>query len=180
MWATSLRDMRPVYLIGFMGAGKSTLGKRLASRMGVAFLDLDILFEEKYRLTIHSFFEKYGESLFRQFEYDLIKSTFELQDVVISTGGGTPCFYDAMNLMKLNGTTVYMETTPAGLASRLIKSKRKRPLVAGKSPDELLEFITKKLHQREYWYQQANLKVDAINPDLETLINEINLLGKVK
>jgi shikimate kinase len=172
--------MRPVYLIGFMGAGKSTLGKRLASKLGVAFLDLDSLFEDKYKINIRTFFEKYGESLFRQFEYDLIKSTFELQDVVISTGGGTPCFYDAMNLMKLKGTTVYMETTPAGLASRLMNSKRQRPLVAGKSPDELLEFITEKLRQREYWYLQAHLKVDAINPDLVTLIDEINLLGIVK
>ena len=172
--------MRPVYLIGFMGAGKSTLGKRLASKLGFAFLDLDILFEDKYKINIRTFFDKYGESLFRQFEYDLIKSTFELQDVVISTGGGTPCFYDAMNLMKLNGITVYMETSPAGLASRLMNSKRQRPLVAGKSPDELLEFITEKLLQREYWYQQAHLKVDAINPDLVTLIDEINLLGIVK
>jgi len=172
--------MRPVYLIGFMGAGKSTLGKRLALKLGVDFLDLDILFEDKYKLNIRSFFEKYGESLFRQFEYDLIKSTFELRDVVISTGGGTPCFYDAMNLMKLNGTTVYMETTPAGLASRLMNSKRQRPLLAGKSPDELLEYITEKLHQREYWYQQAHLKVNAINPDLVTLIDEINLIDKEK
>ncbi|MDP2724081.1 MAG: shikimate kinase [Bacteroidales bacterium] len=165
--------MRPVYLIGFMGAGKTTLGKRLATAMGLTFQDLDHLFEEKYKLNINSFFEKYGENLFRKFEYELIKSTYEMQDVVISTGGGTPCFFDSMQGMNQNGVTVYMQTTPAGLTSRLVNAKRQRPLLEGKSPEELILYVTEKLKEREKWYTQAHFKIDAINPDLPKLIGEI-------
>ena len=162
--------MRPVYLIGFMGAGKSTVGKRLAAKMGVAFVDMDILFEEKYRLSIQTFFNKYGETLFRQFEYELLKSTFKLRDVVISTGGGTPCYFDAIEGMNKNGTTIYLQMAPAALASRLVSAKRQRPLLDGKTTEELSTYIVTKLEERKVWYVQAKLIVDALHLDVVDLI----------
>ncbi len=163
-----------IYIIGFMGVGKSTVGKKLAAKLGYEFLDTDKVFENKYKLRINDFFSKYGEELFRKLEFDILKSTFDKQDCVISTGGGLPCHNDAIREINDNGISVFLEMGDKGIHSRLTASKQKRPLVQMYSEDELLYFIGDKLEERNKYYKQAKIKVPALSIDLEDLITKIS------
>ena len=163
-----------IYLVGFMGVGKSTIGKQLAKSLGFEFLDLDKVFEQKYRISISSFFDKYDEDLFRRLEYNALKETFHLNRVVVSTGGGTACFFDAMELMNANGLTVYLEMTMEALFSRLKHARRKRPLVAYKADEELRETIAQKLDERLPFYRQATIAYPALDIDIKQLKARIN------
>jgi shikimate kinase len=165
--------MKPVFLIGFMGAGKSTVGKKLASALEIDFLDMDTLFEERYHMSIPVFFDKFGEGLFRKFEQEILISSCALKDVLISTGGGTPCNNHSIQLMRQHGLILYLSMPPAALVSRLISAKRKRPLIFGKSEDELLEYVTAKLEERSHFYNQAHLIADGINVNIESLAAKI-------
>jgi len=165
--------MKPLYLVGFMGVGKSTVGKRLASLMGLEFLDLDVMFECKYKLSIQAFFQKYGETLFRQFEQEVLKSTFGMTNVVVSTGGGTPCYGSSMDDMCRHGLTIYLHMPPAALVSRLVGAKRQRPLLEGKTEDELSEYVSCKLNERLPYYTRAHLHVDALSLDVGSLVEKI-------
>jgi len=158
-----------IYLVGFMGAGKTTFGKRLAGKLGYAFFDIDKRFEEKYKTTVDLFFKKYGEEVFRELEYELLQATFDMEKTVISTGGGTPCFFDSMQLINKNGTSIYLQMSPKALYSRLINAKKLRPLVAKKTDDDLLKFIEEKLAEREKFYKQAHYIVSGLFPDVEFL-----------
>jgi shikimate kinase len=162
-----------VYLVGFMGAGKTTFGKMLASRLGYTFLDLDIAFEEKYKTTVDLFFKKYGEEVFRKLEYELLLSTFELEDHVISTGGGTPCFFDSMEQINKHGVSVYLKMPPKALYDRLVHAKKLRPLVAKKSDSELLEFIEQKLAEREPYYSKADYIVSGLSVNADFIAGVI-------
>ena len=161
--------MKRVYLIGFMGVGKSTAGRKLASRLGWKFMDTDALFENKYKLRIDAFFNKYGEELFRKLENDILISTFDLNNYVISTGGGMPCFSDAMQQINANGVSVYLAMDEKTIFNRLKNSKQKRPLVLNKSEDELIDFIQKKVRERNQYYSQASITVPALSVDIESL-----------
>lgn len=163
-----------IYLVGFMGVGKSTVGKQLAEKLNFKFIDTDDTFEEKYKINIHTFFEKYGEELFRKLEYKVLVNTLKMKNVVISTGGGTACFFDSMKLMNENGQTIYLEMTEEALVNRLKKAKRKRPLVMNKKEKELIEMVTKKLEERKPYYSQASLTYKAMNIDIEELLKTIN------
>jgi len=165
--------MRPVYLIGFMGVGKTTLGKRLASHMNLDFADLDMMFEHKYKLTVQVFFAKYGELLFRKFEQELLKTTFSMTNMVISTGGGTPCYAGAMDDMRKHGLTVYMHMPPAALVGRLVSAKRQRPLLEGKSKEQLAKYVEDKLLERLPYYSRAHLHVDAHSLNIGSLADKI-------
>ena len=161
--------MSRIYLVGFMGAGKSTVGKRLAAVLNYHFLDLDDDFEESYKISISSFFKKYNESLFRKLEYQKLLDSLSRQNTVISTGGGTPCFFDSMDVMYANGTTVYLKMSPEGIASRLKTAKKKRPLVQSMKDEELLEFIKNKLEERKGFYEKAKITINAINLNVNQL-----------
>lgn len=165
--------MSRIYLVGFMGSGKSTVGKKLASLLEYQFLDLDVDFEESYKISINSFFKKYDESLFRKLEYQKLLNTFSKQNFVISTGGGTACFYDAMDLMNDNGITIYLKMSPEAIASRLKFAKNKRPLVQNTSDEELLAFIKTKLDERSSFYEKSRLIINAINLDAKQLAEHI-------
>lgn len=162
-----------IYLIGFMGAGKSTVGKKLARRLGYRFVDLDDFFEEKYRIEIHQFFQKYDEPLFRQLEHERLIKTFEMQNVVVATGGGTPCHWDGVQEMNRHGLSIFLEMSPKVIADRLMHAKRKRPLILGKNETELIRFIDSKLNQRMDCYSQAHRRVNAVNLDLKELVKQI-------
>jgi shikimate kinase len=159
-----------------MGAGKSTVGRKLAAKLGYDSYDMDDLFESTYKISIDNFFNKYGEELFRELEYKLLLSTFDFNNAVISTGGGTGCQFDAMAKMNEHGLTVFLEMPAKGILHRLTNAKRKRPLVIGKTPDELKRFVAEKLRERESFYQQSNLTVDALNIDLDDLSEKIKQL----
>lgn len=152
-----MKQMKRVFLIGYMGSGKTTVGKKLAQSLSLSFIDLDDFIQNKYRKTIADIFADLGEEGFRKIESKALREVSEIEDVVISTGGGAPCFYDNIEVMNNAGVTVYIEVDPQELASRLMASKTVRPLVAGKSKEELVPFITKHLSQRERYYRSAQI-----------------------
>lgn len=149
--------MTRIYLIGYMGAGKTTLGKQLASMLDVSFIDLDKYIESKYHKTIPDIFEEHGEEGFRLIEQSALKQVSEIENVIISTGGGAPCFFDNMAVMNKTGLTVYIKATPEELASRLRASKTVRPIVASKTDEELIPFIAEHLDKRELFYNKAHI-----------------------
>jgi shikimate kinase len=157
-----------------MGVGKSTVGKKLAEKLNFNFIDTDDAFEAKYKINIHTFFEKYGEELFRKLEYKILVNTLKMKNVIVSTGGGTACFFDSMKLMNENGQTIYLEMTEEALVDRLLNAKRKRPLVMNKEENELIEVVGKKLAERRPFYAQASLTYQAFDIDIEELLNAIN------
>ncbi len=171
--------MSRIYLIGFMGVGKSTAGRKLASKLGWQYIDIDKVFEEKYKLGIDAFFIKYGEELFRKLENDILKSTFELDNYVISTGGGTPCFMDGMKQINENGISVYLKMNEQAILSRLVKSKQRRPLVSNKPEVDLLDFINAKLRERDPIYSQAMITVQAISINIDSLLAVIKANYKI-
>lgn len=155
-----------VFLIGYMGGGKTTVGKKLASRLGCSFLDLDHLIEEVYKKSITDIFKEEGEIVFRESEKKLLQSCFNRSNTVISCGGGTPCFFDNLLLMKQNGLVVYLKLSPGILFRRLKQAKTKRPLLAEMTDLELMAFINSELEKRAVYYEQADLifKGENLNP----------------
>jgi shikimate kinase len=149
-----------IYLIGFMGCGKSTMGKALAQSMGWQFADLDDLFEKKHGMTISDFFKAQGEEGFRNAERDMLTDSFMMDRMVLATGGGAPCFFDNMERMNRNGLAIYLKLPPLALVKRLHNGKHSRPLIADKSDDEMLGFITQKLAEREPFYNKATLVIE--------------------
>jgi len=151
-----------IYLIGYMGSGKTTAGKKLASRLGYNFIDLDDAIEKEQNLTISEIFKNNGQAEFRIIEKEALKKTFGYTNTIVSTGGGTPCFFNNMDEMNKHGKTIYIELTPKALVSRLIGAKNKRPLISGKSGTELLVFIKEELALREPFYNKSHIKVSGL------------------
>lgn len=162
-----------IYLVGFMGSGKSTTGKRLAAGMGWAFIDLDDRIEKETGLRIPEIFSKYGENYFRETETRILRGFESVSYTVISTGGGAPCFNDNMQYMLETGLTIYLKLTPAQLRLRLDLSKTERPLIKGIKGDDLEEYIKGKLEEREPWYGKAEIKIDGTWSDYSSLVKLI-------
>ena len=150
-----------------MGAGKTTAAKRIANRLGWEVADTDAMFEEKYRISIHDFFQKYDEQLFRRLESEVLKSTENLENTVISTGGGLACFFDNMEWMNQHGLTLFMRISPEAAAERILNSKRKRPLTENKTKEELTEYIRQHYASRLPFYEQAQITVKSEDFDLD-------------
>ena len=140
-----------------MGVGKTTIGKLLSKDMDLEFIDLDKYIENRYRKTIREIFSEKGEEKFRIIEREMLREVAAFQNVLISTGGGTPCFFDNMDVMNHHGVTIYVKASPEQLVSRLLTSKNVRPIIHNKSPQELKDFVKEHLAQREYYYNKANL-----------------------
>lgn len=152
----------PVFLVGYMGSGKTTLGKRLASETKRTFIDLDESICQKAGMSIPQLFEQFGEDHFRRLEREVLQSTDTTVPSIVATGGGAPCFFDNMEWMNRHGITVYLKLPPRALLARLTQGGQEtRPLLKDKSTEELLEFITDKLEEREPWYTQAQYIIDA-------------------
>ena len=159
-----------IFLIGFMGSGKSTMGKKVAGRLGYSFVDLDALIVERAGQTIPEIFAQHGEAAFRQQEQAALHAVLEVPKTVISCGGGTPCFFDNMQRINASGYSVYLRLTPRELAIRLAASKTKRPLIEGKSGAELEDFIASLLAKREGYYEQAKLHFPPYRERLRELV----------
>lgn len=153
--------MKRIFLIGYMGAGKTTVGRVLARQLGLSFIDLDCYIENRYQQSVGRLFAEKGESGFREIERNLLREVAEFEDVLVSTGGGAPCFFDNMAYMNSRGTTVYLKVSPGELAERLETARQTRPLLKDKTPDELRAFIEAALRQREAFYRQAAVVFDA-------------------
>ena len=147
--------MTRIFLIGYMGAGKTTLGKAFARAMGLTFVDLDWYIEERYHKTVRQIFEERGEDGFRELEKRMLYETGEFEDVVISVGGGTPCFFDNMDYMNSVGQTVFLDVDVKVLFRRLKVAKQQRPLLANKTDEELMTFIIEALQKRLPFYSKA-------------------------
>ena len=147
--------MTRIFLIGYMGAGKTTLGKAFARAMGLTFVDLDWYIEERYHKTVRQIFEERGEDGFRELEKRMLHETGEFEDVVISVGGGTPCFFDNMDYMNSVGQTVFLDVDVKVLFRRLKVAKQQRPLLANKTDEELITFIIEALQKRLPFYSKA-------------------------
>ena len=150
-----------LFLIGYMGTGKTTLGKLLAEKLNWTFIDIDWFIENRYRQTIPVIFEEKGEAGFREMERRALHEISGFENVVVSTGGGLPCFFDNMDLMNQVGITIYLKASANDLLVRLNSGKKKRPLIKGKKPEELREFIEMNLKQREQFYSQAKFSIDV-------------------
>lgn len=165
--------MNRIYLVGYMGAGKTTAAKRLANRLGWEVADTDDLFEEKYRISVDDFFQKYDEPLYRKLESEILKSTESRDHIVISTGGGTACYFDNMDWMNQHGLTIFMRISPAATVDRVLHSRHKRPLARGKTEAELMEFVSQHYAARLPFYERAQITVKSEDFDLEGLMELI-------
>jgi shikimate kinase len=160
-----------IFLIGYMGSGKTSKGKNLARALQVPFIDLDSKIEEKTGQSIPEIFEKEGEQSFRETEASVLRNLKSDSLIVISTGGGTPCFFDNMQWMNENGLTIYFEMPAAALYSRLKNAKKKRPLLMQQQDPEA--FISKHLKERDIYYRQAKHIINGLSIETRTLANEI-------
>ena len=154
-----------VIIIGYMGAGKTTIGRALSKELGIPFYDLDWYIESRMRKTVAQIFAERGEEGFRQIEHNMLHEVAEFENVIVSCGGGTPCFFDNMEYMNQQGETVYLQASPEVLYGHLLMGKSVRPLLLGKSKEELLVYIKEQLERRDPYYLQAkhHLNVDLMD-----------------
>lgn len=157
-----------IFLIGFMGSGKSTMGRKLASYLKYEFIDLDKILELKAGMSISDFFEQNGEDDFRKLEKNTLQGGNFNDHTIIATGGGAPCYFDNMDWMNNNGVTVYLTMPSKTLASRL-KHASDRPLIKGMTEEELLQYINEKLNEREPSYKKAQFIISGIDLTVEKL-----------
>ena len=153
--------MRRIIIIGYMGAGKTTVGKALSKELNIPFYDLDWYIESRMRKTVPQIFAERGEEGFRKIEHNMLHEVAEFEDVIISCGGGTPCFYDNMEYMNAQGDTVYLKASPEVLYGHLKIGKTERPLLKHKTPEEMQQYIREQLDKREQYYLQAKHVLDV-------------------
>jgi shikimate kinase len=163
---------RHIFLVGFMGSGKSTFGQLLASRLSLPFVDLDAVIELDTGKAICELFDTSGESAFRLLEKQMLHQIASGPSSVVSTGGGTPCFFDNMDFMNQQGETIYLKTAVPELKARLERSSSKRPLLAGKSGSSLERFITETLEVREPYYLKATVVLPTDNKSFTDLMDD--------
>ncbi len=157
-----------VYLIGYMGVGKSSIGKRLANRLKSPFFDLDTEIEKSQNKLVSEIFDQKGDEIFRELERQALLETSRKKGV-ISTGGGTPCYGHNLDFMLENGTVVWLKMPEEIIVSRVAPKKAVRPLIASIPDDDLLEFIQSHLKERKPYYEKAHIQFDATNINSERL-----------
>ena len=157
-----------VFLIGFMGCGKSTKAKQLANRLNCPVIDLDAVMVDQQNMSIAAYFAQHGEDAFRKLESETLKNYLYPETCVVATGCGLPCFFDNMDWMNANGKTVYLQMEPNALLARL-HNRQKRPLIADMDDEQLLAFIKQKLTERDPFYAQAQLIINAFDLSAEEL-----------
>lgn len=150
-----------IIIVGYMGSGKTTVGKALSREMGLPFYDLDWYIESRMHKTVKQIFDEVGEEGFRRIERSMLHEVAEFENVIISCGGGTPCFFDNMDYINQQGETVYLKCTPKVLHSHLKMGKTVRPLLLNKTSDEVDAFIKEQLERREPFYNKAKHTLDV-------------------
>jgi shikimate kinase len=154
-------DKQKLFLIGYMGSGKTTVGKHLAKKLNLQFIDMDLYIENRYHKSISAIFEERGEAGFREIERKTLHEIADFENVVISTGGGLPCFFDNMDVMNQTGITIYLKASVEELSDRLKTGKQSRPLIKNKSPEEIKDFIATNLEKREAFYRRATFTFES-------------------
>jgi shikimate kinase len=163
-----------LYLIGFMGVGKTTIGKQIAAFNKVVFIDTDSQIEKETSKSIKEIFETDGEIAFRKLETDTIRSIN--RKAIIACGGGLPAHNNNIEYLKHKGTVIYLKASTETLIKRLEKNKNKRPLISKLTNDKLLEFIRKILKEREKTFKQADYTIETDNKTVKEVLREINSL----
>lgn len=172
-------DLKPLFIIGFMASGKTTFGRALASALNRDFIDLDFYIEQRFRKSIPDIFRTEGEESFRKKEAAMLREVGEFQNVIIACGGGTPCFMQNMEYMNNTGISVLLETDPQIITDRLILNNRRRPLMAGKAPDDIKAETERGIAERQPFYSAANIRfsgdalenLSQINHSVENFIS---------
>lgn len=155
-----------IFLIGFMGSGKTTVGKMLEQHSNWKFVDMDKYIEKKYGMTIQSYFEKYSEEAFRKIEHECLKELLKEEKIIVATGGGTPCFFNNIEMINQYTTSFYLKLPPEKLALRLeISGIENRPLLQNKRGDDLVCFVKKKLNERKKYYEQAKICLEGTDEE---------------
>ena len=171
--------MTRIILIGYMGAGKTTVGKALAKELGLFFYDLDWYIETRMRKTVKQIFDERGEEGFRQIEHNMLHEVAEFENVIVSCGGGTPCFFDNMDYLNQQAETVYLKASPEVLYEHLRMGKGVRPLLLNKTPEETRAFIREQLQQRESFYMKAHHVIDVnLMDNFEKIADTVNVIKK--
>ncbi len=168
-----------IFLVGYMGCGKSSTGRKIARRLGMGFTDMDAEIEEREGMKITEIFAAKGEPYFRRLERETLTSYAHAGDWVVATGGGVPCHGDNMELMNSLGVTVYFRMTPRKLVRRLGPGRAKRPLICGKDDAQLLEFIEANLPLREPFYSRAKLVIDCDGVNDEYIVRHVETFIKI-
>ena len=170
--------MKKIILLGYMGSGKSTIAKSLATKVGLPYLDLDEIIEKRENTTLKNLFSNKGELYFRKLEHEVLSELMNNQNsFILSLGGGTPCYANNHEVIKgENRESVYLSASIDTLYSRLQNENDNRPLIANKSEDEMKEFIAKNLFDRSYYYNQAKYKVTIDNKSVGEIVSEIEKL----
>lgn len=170
--------MKKIILIGYMGSGKSTIAKLLSKSMHYEFLDLDEIIEKEQNASVSAIFERKGEVYFRKLEHEVLKRILQSEtNMILSLGGGTPCFSNNQELLKQEDIdTIYLKTSIDKLYERLRTQKANRPLIANKSEDEMKEFIAKHLFERSFYYNQAKYIVTTDDKSPQETVLEIQSL----
>lgn len=158
-----------------MGVGKTSIGKKIANRLNVPFLDTDELIEQKVGTSIAEYFTNFGESAFRNLEKQLLID-YRFENAVVATGGGLPCYFDNMEVMNKKGVTVFLNRPAKELQQRLINAKKQRPLIRELRDDELLDYISTKLNERLPFYEKAHITLDRNSQTVDKILNEIKKL----
>lgn len=153
--------MTRVILVGYMGAGKTTLGKALSKELNLSFYDLDDYIEQRYHTSINTIFNTKGEAFFRKIEQRMLHEVGEFENIILATGGGTPCFENNMDYMNHQGETIYLKASPNIIIEHLKRGINKRPLLKDKNEREREEFILNSLAQREPYYNKAKYTMNV-------------------
>jgi shikimate kinase len=164
-----------IFIIGYMYSGKTTVGKQLAKKLNCDFLDTDVMFEIQYQTTISEFFTEHGEAAFRAAERKILEDLQTYPNsVIISTGGGLPCFNNNIELIREMGIVIYLEASVGTIYNRSEKSKNPRPLLANLSKEDKIRKIENHLAEREKFYKQANITISAERVNFDVLLQILN------
>lgn len=165
-----------IFLIGYMGSGKTSVGKKIARALGLQFLDLDHYIESSEQLSIAAIFDAKGEAEFRKLERKYLDQLLTTENVLFSLGGGTPCFSDTMDVLMDKGLCVYLEHSPKSLYNRLLSGKKGRPLLQGKTDEELLTYIEQHLSSRLPYYQRAHVTINGLSFSKEKIKDTVQTI----
>lgn len=157
----------PIFLIGYMGCGKSTLGRAVSHHSRLQLVDLDNYIERCFQANVRDIFARYGEARFRDMEHRMLAEVADFEDVIVACGGGTPCFHNNMELINSHGTSVWLQASEEVLLHRLVRGRHKRPLLAGKSDEQILHTIRAGLQEREPFYSLSHHRFNT--NELETV-----------